>query len=128
MSTTISHIALVVRDPARTAHLFETLFGVKPVLPKQERKGPAETFISIGGAWFVLVLGEPAAARTDDHIAFSVPEDQLSALAAKLTVLGIESQMSRAGTAAKSLYFVDYDNHLFELHTGELERELSDEI
>lgn len=128
MTTTISHIALVVTDPARTTHLLDVLFGVTVVPPKPERRGPPETVVQVGGVWFVLVQGEPAVSRTDDHIAFSVQEAELPALADKLAALGLESQMSRAGTAAKSLYFVDYDNHLFELHTGHFERELSNEV
>lgn len=125
MPKTISHIALVVRDTARTAQLFEHVFGARAVSLERERKGPPETYISIGGVWFVLVKGEPPASRSDDHIAFAVSENELDVVAEKLRNLGIESQMARAGTSAKSLYFVDYDNHLFELHTGQLERELA---
>jgi len=125
MPTTISHLALVVRDPARTAAMFEALFGVTAIHSPQQRRGPPETFVAVGGIWLVLVQGEPAAARTDDHIAFTVSDVELPVLAERLAALGIDSQMSRAGTAAQSLYFVDYDNHLFELHTGHLERELA---
>lgn len=128
MSTLISHIALVVREPERAAQLFKVLFNAKVLHPKQGRRGPPETLVLVGGVWFVLVQGDPAPSRTDDHIAFSVQETELPILAERLASLGIESQMSRPGTAAKSLYFVDYDNHLFELHAGEFERELSNEV
>ncbi len=125
MLKAISHIALVVRDPARTAQLFERALGARIARLKQERKGPPETFLFLGSIWFVLVEGESHVSRSDDHIAFSVAEDELEIFAEKLSALGVESQVSRAGTAAKSLYFVDYDNHLFELHTGQLERDLA---
>lgn len=118
MSTSISHIALVVRQPERTAHLLEVLFNAKVLPPNPQRRGPPETLVFASGVWFVLVKGEPAISRTDEHIAFTVEESDLPALAQRLAAIGIESQMSRAGASAKSLYFVDYDNHLFELHAG----------
>jgi fosfomycin resistance protein FosX len=120
MSTIISHIALVVREPERTAHLLQMLFNAKALPPKKEGRRPPETMVSVGDIWFVLVKGEPSSSRTDDHIAFTVQETELPALAEKLSALGIESQMSRAGAVVKPLYFVDYDNHLFELHAGQL--------
>jgi catechol 2,3-dioxygenase-like lactoylglutathione lyase family enzyme len=120
----ISHIAPVVRDPARTAQLFEQVFGTRVVRRERASRGPAESYLYIGAVWLVLVKGEPPASRGDDHIAFAVSEDELDSYAARLRGLGVESQLARAAEAAKSLYFVDYDNHLFELHTGQLEREL----
>lgn len=105
----ISHIALVVRDTARTAQLFEPVLGARIVKLKHERQGPPETYFSLGGVWFVLMKGEPPAVRTDDHVAFAVAENDLDSYAERLRRLGIESQMARAGTPAKSLYFVDYD-------------------
>lgn len=124
MRITISHIALVVRDPSRTAALFAALFGVFPEPPAQERRGPPETVIRIGGVWFVLVQGEPRAGRSDDHVAFTVPVDALPRMEEKLTAFGVSSQWSRAETAARSLYFLDEDGHMFELHGGEFERQM----
>lgn len=124
MQIVVSHVALVVRNPSRTAALFTALFGVQPEPPAPARRGPLETVIRIGGVWFVLVQGEPRAGRSDDHVAFTVPADALPHMAEKLSALGLDSQWARAGTAAQSLYFVDEDGHLYELHAGEFERQL----
>lgn len=44
----------------------------------------------------------------------------------KIETLGIEILKGRPRKQAEgqSLYFYDYDNHLFELHTGDLETRL----
>jgi hypothetical protein len=61
-------------------------------------------------------------ARTGDHIAFSVSMSTLLETAEKLKRMNIESFLARSDTA---LYFVDYDNHVFELDTTDLDRELA---
>ena len=46
MLQAISHIALVVRDPARTAALFHDLFGAD-ALRREDEDGHFETFGSV---------------------------------------------------------------------------------
>ena len=69
MLESISHIALVVRDPARTAALFHDLFGARAV-ERADEQGHLETFVRLGGIWIVLVGAPVQRARTGDHIAF----------------------------------------------------------
>ena len=65
--------------------------------------------------------GEPVE-RTYNHIAFKVSSSALPELAAKIKELGLSILPGRGRQSAEgdSLYFYDYDNHLFELHTGDL--------
>ena len=63
--------------------------------------------------------------RTGDHIAFSVSKSALLACAEKLKQMGQEFLFARSDTA---LYFYDYDNHVFELDTADLEKDLANEI
>ncbi len=118
MPNAIHHIALVVRDPARSAEIFGLLFAATISPAGQGQRGPPEMLVRLPGVALTLVHGERASTRTDDHIAFAVSEADLPELADKLASIGLASQVSRAGLAAKSIYFFDYDNHLFELHAG----------
>ena len=60
--------------------------------------------------------------RSYRHVAFTVDEDQLSVLETRLRKLEVEIRPSRSRVTGegRSLYFYDYDNNLFELHTGTL--------
>ena len=124
MLDAISHVALVVKDPVKTAGLFKELFDSK-VISRVDADSHEETFVRLGRTWFVLVQAAVERKRTGDHIAFSVTKETLSACADKLKALNHEFMLARADTA---LYFFDYDNHVFELDTTDLDAELANEI
>lgn len=69
MPDTISHIALVVGEPVRTASLFEALFAAKTVR-RRDADGHDETFVNLGNTWFMLAKATVERQRTGDHIAF----------------------------------------------------------
>jgi hypothetical protein len=121
MLHSISHIALVVADPVRTALLFETLFATKTVR-RVDADGHDETFINLGKTWFVLVKATVERQRTGDHIAFHVTKADLLRIAEKLKAMNLEFILARSDS---SLYFFDYDNHVFELDTTDVSTELS---
>jgi catechol 2,3-dioxygenase-like lactoylglutathione lyase family enzyme len=120
----ISHVALVVKDPAKSAALFKELFDSK-VITRTDSDGHDETFVRLGRTWFVLVQASVERPRTGDHVAFSVSKASLAACAEKLKAMNQEFILARSDTA---LYFFDYDNHVFELDTTDLEAELANEI
>jgi fosfomycin resistance protein FosX len=111
MLESISHIALIVRDPARTAALFRELFNARAV-EREDDEGHLETFVRLGGTWIVLVAAPVQRGRTGDHIAFRATPEILEATAAKLQAMGREFIRARSNRA---LYFFDYDDHVFEL-------------
>jgi catechol 2,3-dioxygenase-like lactoylglutathione lyase family enzyme len=117
----IAHIALTVRDPARTVEFLRDLFDDVPVLKRTDDDGHDETFVRLGVTWFALVGADVKRERTGDHVAFRVAPETISITAAKLKSKGYESILSNAGT---SLYFFDFDNHVFELDSSDHEREL----
>ena len=123
MLDAISHIALVVSDPARTAELFEHLFAVK-VVRRVDGEGHDETLVNLGKIWFLLAKATVERKRTGDHIAFRVTNEVLQSTRERLKEMNLECILARSDT---SLYFFDYDNHVFELDTTDLERELNDE-
>jgi hypothetical protein len=107
----ISHIALIVADPSLTAALFENLFDAKSSC-RIDEDGHDETLLKLGDTRFVLVKADIKRERTGDHIAFQVTQELLQATKQKLAALGREYILARNET---SLYFFDYDNHVFEL-------------
>jgi fosfomycin resistance protein FosX len=121
MLKSISHLALTVKEPASTAKLFEDLFGAR-VLERKDHEGHSETFVQLAGVWLVLVAANIERTRTGDHIAFRATPELLEATAAKLQAMGREFIRARGNTA---LYFFDYDNHVFELDTEDLEKDLA---
>lgn len=117
----IAHIALIVRDPARTAGFLRDLFEV-PVLRRTDAQGHDETFVRLGVTWFALIGADIKRERTGDHIAFRVARETIAAMADKLKSKGCEFILSESGT---SLYFFDFDNHVFELDSSDQEQELN---
>jgi hypothetical protein len=59
--------------------------------------------------------------RSGDHIAFHVTQEVLRSTAEKLKAMDLEFILARSDT---SLYFFDYDNHVFELDTTDVAGEL----
>lgn len=120
----LSHIALIVRNPSRTASLFAGVFGAKTI-QRTDEEGHDESYVQLGDTWFVLVKADVERPLTGDHVAFLVSPYTLAATAEKLAARGHEYQLARSDTA---LYFQDFDNHVFELDTVGVESELHDEI
>lgn len=117
----ISHIALIVRDPARTAGFLRELFEA-PVLKRTDADGHDETFVRLGVTWCALVGADVGRERTGDHVAFRVARESIPLIADRLKSRGCEFILSKSGT---SLYFFDFDNHVFELDSSDQEQELN---
>jgi len=122
MLDAIGHVALVVGDPAKTASLFRDLFNAT-VLMRKDPDGHEETFVRLGRTWFVLAKGVVNRPRTGDHVAFAVSKATLLKSAEKLAQMNLEFFLARSDTA---LYFFDYDNHIFELDTTDLDGDLGE--
>lgn len=120
MLTAISHVAFAVKAPERTAQLFKDLFDAR-VVERQDEDGHLETFVRLADTWLVLVGVAMERELTGDHLAFRATPAILEATATKLKAMGREFIRARGDTA---LYFFDYDDHVFELDTEDLEAEL----
>lgn len=119
----INHITLICKDLERTAALFRELLGAEEVYSSETKNFSLskEKFLLVGELWIALMEGDPLP-RSYNHIAFSVQEEELPILEEKIRSLNLEIRPGRQRNPreGKSLYFYDYDNHLFELHTGDL--------
>lgn len=86
-----------------------------------------EKFFLLGGVWVAVMEGEPPRERTYQHVAFAVAGTDLPKYRTALESVGVDIRPSRPRVdgEGQSLYFYDFDNHLFELHTGTLEQRLA---
>lgn len=124
----ISHITLVVRDLEKTAALLQAIFDAKEVYSSGEKQFSIskEKFYLIGDIWLCIMEGEPLIERTYNHMAFQISETDFELYKARVITSGAElrPERSRVDGEGQSIYFYDFDNHLFELHTGTLEERL----
>ncbi|MCK5310663.1 MAG: FosX/FosE/FosI family fosfomycin resistance hydrolase [Desulfobacteraceae bacterium] len=123
----LSHITLIVKDIQKTAKVFCDIFGAKEIYDSKSKNYSIsrEKYFLVGNLWIVIMEGE-STERSYRHIAFRVAEKDLPILRVKLEELGCEIKPSRARIEGegKSLYFYDYDNNLYELHSGTLQQRL----
>ena len=125
----ISHITFVVRDLERMATFLCKGLGAREVYDSASHNYSLsrEKFFVLGGVWLAAMEGDPPAQKSYQHVAFAVSESDLLIHQANLQSLGVEIRppRSRVDGEGESLYFYDFDNHLFELHTGTLEQRLA---
>jgi len=117
MPKALSHIALIVSHPTRTARLLTDVFPDARVTREEDpNDAHPEVIMMLAGLEFALIRGQGPAARNGDHIAFAVSKQEQLACARRMDELALDYQMARHDTA---LYFSDYDNHVFELEVAE---------
>jgi fosfomycin resistance protein FosX len=125
----LSHMTFIVRDLERTATLLCEGLGAEQVYDSVAKNFSLsrERFFLLGGLWIAVMEGEPSADKSYQHVAFKLSLDALAECEARLRKLGVEVRPPRDRVAGEgtSLYFYDFDNHLFELHTGTLEDRLA---
>lgn len=125
----ISHITLICRDLVRSSKVFCELLGAIEVYSSDEKNFSIskEKFLLVDDLWIALMEGQPLEKRSYNHIAFHIEEKDIPILESKIQALGLQilPSRSRDPQEGKSIYFYDDDNHLFELHTGDLRTRLN---
>ena len=125
----LSHITRIVRDVDRTGALYKDLFEAQEVYASGDVPFSIsrERFFLICGIWFCIMEGAPLPIETYNHIAFQIQPEQMDAYREKIQKRGLTIRQGRPRVEGEgsSLYFYDYDNHLFELHTGNLNERLA---
>lgn len=124
----LSHITFIVRDLDRTSSFLSDIFDAKEIYSSGDATFSIsrEKFFLIGGMWIAIMEGESLQERTYNHVAFKIPDEQFDEYMERVRALDVEVREDRGRVKGegRSLYFHDYDNHLFELHTGTLEQRL----
>ena len=125
----ISHLTFVVKDLARASEFFRSIFDAEEVYSSGDKtfSTAREKFLLVGGQWIAIMEGEPLSERTYNHVAFKIGEEDFDAYESRVRAAGVElgPQRPRVEGEGRSLYFYDFDNHLFELHTGTLSERLA---
>jgi catechol 2,3-dioxygenase-like lactoylglutathione lyase family enzyme len=124
----LSHITLITCDLERMSAIVEQVLDGKEVYSSGDEAFSLsrEKFFTVGGHWIAVMEGESLPTRSYNHIAFKIAADAIDEYRARIEKLGLEFRESRPRVEGEghSLYFYDEDNHLFELHTGTLEKRL----
>ena len=124
----LSHITFIVKDLDHTSDFLKRVFEAEEVYSSGEKtySYSKEKFFLVNGLWFAIMEGEPLPEKTYNHIAFKIAETDLEEYITRVKSLGFEilDDRNRISGEGKSFFFYDYDNHLFELHTGTLEQRL----
>ena len=125
----ISHVTFVVADLERTARLLCEGLGAREVYDSGGRGHSLsrEKFFVLGELWLVAMEGQSLPERSYRHVAFAVDAADLPRYRLRLQALGVEIAPGRGRIEGEgaSIYFHDYDNHLFELHAGTLDARLA---
>jgi len=124
----VSHITIIIADLEKTARLFCEGLGAEEVYDSKPRNFSLsrEKYFILTGIWLVAMEGDQSE-RSYRHIAFKVEEKDIAAIGKRITGLGatIAAPRARVPGEGQSLYFYDFDNNLFELHTGGLKERLN---
>jgi catechol 2,3-dioxygenase-like lactoylglutathione lyase family enzyme len=113
----LNHLAFACENLEKSSHLFQYIFGAEELKKNQD-----EVFLKLADFWIVLIKGKPLE-KSYNHYAFQVDPKDLHELEEKIRSLKLTilPGRDRAVGENNSLYFYGYDNHLFELHTGDLQ-------
>jgi len=123
----ISHITFIVKDLDKAVKFFKEIFEAEEIY-SSEGKGfsiSEERFFLINDLWIAVMEGKETE-KSYNHIAFKIDESDYEKYLNRIEGLGLEIRTGRKriNGEGNSIYFYDYDNHLFELHTGTLETRL----
>ena len=122
MITGISHITFIVKDLEHTANFLKCIFEANEVYSSLSVK-----YFQMGDLWIALNTGESLRERTYNHVAFQIYESDIDKYIKRIKNVGAEIKPDRQRVEGEghSIYFYDFDNHLFELHTGTLSERLT---
>ncbi|HMM20016.1 MAG TPA: FosX/FosE/FosI family fosfomycin resistance hydrolase [Selenomonadales bacterium] len=128
MISGLSHLTFIVRDLERTSDFLRTVFAAEEVYASGDDTFSLsrEKYFLIAGQWVCIMEGNSLPERTYNHVAFAIPDEEFENYEARVRAAGVDIRPSRPRIEeeGRSLYFYDYDNHLFELHAGTLEARL----
>ncbi|EEO1110365.1 FosX/FosE/FosI family fosfomycin resistance thiol transferase [Listeria monocytogenes] len=128
MISGLSHITLIVKDLNKTTAFLQNIFNAEEIYSSGDKTFSLskEKFFIIAGLWICIMEGDSLQERTYNHIAFQIQSEEVDEYTERIKALGVEMKPERPRVQGegRSIYFYDFDNHLFELHAGTLEERL----
>ncbi|HHQ0239762.1 TPA: fosfomycin resistance hydrolase FosX [Listeria monocytogenes] len=128
MISGLSHITLIVKDLNKTTAFLQNIFNAEEIYSSGYKTFSLskEKFFLIAGLWICIMEGDSLQERTYNHIAFQIQSEEVDEYTERIKALGVEMKPERPRVQGegRSIYFYDFDNHLFELHAGTLEERL----
>lgn len=125
----ISHLTFIVKDLERASAFFKEIFDAQEIYSSGNKtfSFSREKFFLINRLWITIMEGEPFLERTYNHVAFKIPDEEFDYYLRKVRTSGLDLKEARPRVEGegRSLYFYDFDDHLFELHTGTLSERLT---
>jgi fosfomycin resistance protein FosX len=125
----LSHLTFITSDLSRFSDLMVAGLGATITYDSGDTTFSLsrERFFDLGGLWIAAMEGDPLAERSYNHVAFKIADHDFEVCLKKIEAMGLDVRPPRPRVEgeARSIYFYDHDNHLFELHTGTLEARLS---
>ncbi len=123
----LSHITFICKDLEKTSLFLKEIFSAEEIYSSGDKTFSIsrEKFFKIGTIWIAIMEGAPIE-KSYNHVAFQIDEKDIPLFEQKIKSLGLTllPGRKREKSEGESLYFYDYDNHLFELHTGNLNTRL----
>lgn len=124
----LSHITFIVSDLDKMEVILMKVLDAKKIYDSGDRTYSLskERFFNIGGIWVATMEGEPLRDKTYNHVAFKMAVEDYDKKLQRIQALGLEVRegRSRVDGEGRSIYFYDFDNHMFELHSGTLQERL----
>ena len=124
----LSHITFIVSDLDKMEVILMKVLDAKKIYDSGDRTYSLskERFFNIGGIWVATMEGEPLRDKTYNHVAFKMAVEDFDKKLQRIQALGLEVRESRSRVdgEGRSIYFYDFDNHMFELHSGTLQDRL----
>ncbi|MLA37499.1 FosX/FosE/FosI family fosfomycin resistance thiol transferase [Listeria monocytogenes] len=128
MISGLSHITLIVKDLNKTTAFLQNILNAEEIYSSGDKTFSLskEKFFLIAGLWICIMEGDSLQERTYNHIAFQIQSEEVDEYTERIKALGVEMKPERPRVQGegRSIYFYDFDNHLFELHAGTLEERL----
>lgn len=125
----LSHFTFIVENLDKMEGLLTTIFDARKVYDSGAKtfSHSEERFFLIGDLWIAVMKGAALPGRSYNHVAFKIADTDYEDYLARIKSLDLDIREARPRVdgEGRSIYFHDYDNHLFELHTGTLVERLA---
>lgn len=124
----LSHMTFIVSDLDKMEIMLTTVLDAKKIYDSGDNTFSLseERFFDVGGLWIATMEGDALPSQTYNHVAYKMGFGEYDDRLQRIKTLGLEVREGRSRVEGEghSIYFYDYDNHKFELHSGTLEERL----